>query len=41
MIDANDEKPPVFSRWNGWYWLVMTFLLIQIMIYYFITSSFS
>ncbi len=40
MIDANDEKPPVFKRWSGWYWLVMAFLFLQIIIYFTITTSF-
>ena len=41
MKDHIDEKPPVFSRWSGWYWLTMGALLIQIVIYYVITTSFS
>ncbi len=40
MTNLN-EKPPVFSKWSGWYWLVMAVLLVQILVYYFITRSFS
>jgi hypothetical protein len=40
-MDINNEKPPVFSRWSGWYWLVMSFLLLQIVLYYLITNSFA
>jgi len=35
------EKPPVFSSWKGWYWLVMLFALIQMVVYHLITQSFS
>lgn len=40
-MDINNEKPPVFKRWSGWYWLVMSFLLVQIVIYFLITNSFA
>ncbi len=41
MSEENDEKPPGFKRWSGWYWLLMIMLAVQIVIYLFITSSFS
>jgi hypothetical protein len=34
------EKPPVFKRWRGWYLLVAFILLAQIIIYTLITNSF-
>ncbi len=40
MSEEQEEKPPVFSRWSVWYWLVMTVLAVQIIIYLFITNSF-
>lgn len=40
MSEEQEEKPPVFSRWSSWYWLVMIVLAIQIIIYLFITTSF-
>lgn len=40
MMDANDEKPPLFKKWSGWYWLVMGVLFIQIIVYIAITNSF-
>jgi len=40
MIEAQEEKPPVFSRWRSWYWLVMLVLAVQIVVYLFISNSF-
>ncbi len=39
-MQAEDEKPPVFSRWRYWYWLLMLALLAQIFIYYSISRQF-
>ena len=35
-----EEKPPVFKTWNAWYWLVLGVMLLQVLIYVFITQSF-
>lgn len=40
MSMEQESKPPIFSRWSGWYWLLMIVLAIQIVIYLFITTSF-
>jgi hypothetical protein len=37
---TEDNRPPVFKSWNGWYWLVASVLLIQIILYTLITNSF-
>ncbi|MEI9921474.1 MAG: hypothetical protein WDO14_22205 [Bacteroidota bacterium] len=37
---SSDERPPVFKRWKGWYWLVVFVLVAQIIIYSIITNSF-
>lgn len=39
--DAAQDKPPVFSKWSGWYWLLAIVTVIQFIVYYFITRSFS
>ncbi len=39
MNDQN-EKPPVFNSWQGWYVFVLFFLLLQILVYYFLTQHF-
>jgi len=39
-VEEEEEKPPVFSRWSVWYWLVMIVLAVQIIVYLFITNSF-
>jgi hypothetical protein len=36
-----NETPPVFKSWSGWYWLVIAAAVIQFLIYFFITQSFS
>ena len=41
MMDSDNEKPPGFRRWNSWYWLVMGVMILQVIIYLFITFSFS
>lgn len=41
MEVQEEEKPPIFNSWKGWYLLVIGFLFIQIVIYFFITRSFS
>ncbi len=41
MEPSENEKPPVFQRWSGWYWLVLIVMIIQLVIYSFITFSFS
>jgi hypothetical protein len=37
----DDQKPPLFPRWRSWYTLVLTALVIQIVLYYWITVSFA
>lgn len=39
MISEEQDKPPVFRSWNGWYWLVGIVLAVQIVIYYWLTIS--
>ncbi len=40
-MSEKEGKPPVFSSWSGWYWLVMIFAFLQIIGYYLITHSFA
>ena len=37
---AEDERPPVFTRWRGWYILVLSVLVAQIVVYSLITYAF-
>jgi hypothetical protein len=39
MIDP--EKPPLFGSWTGWYVLVLSVLVLQIIIYRILTVAFS
>jgi hypothetical protein len=36
-----NESPPVFKNWSGWYWLLISVALIQFLVYFLITRSFS
>jgi hypothetical protein len=35
------EKPPVFKAWSGWYALILTVLVLQIIVYYLLTVAFA
>jgi hypothetical protein len=39
MIDP--DRPPLFSSWTGWYVLVLSVLVLQIIIYRILTVAFS
>lgn len=39
-IDHDNENPPVFNSWIKWYSFVLGFLVLQIIIYFFITAAF-
>ena len=41
MESSSNEKPPVFERWSRWYWLVIMVMIVQIVIYSFISFFFS
>jgi hypothetical protein len=36
-----DEKPPLFETWKTWYWLILGFMFLQVIIYFWISNSFS
>lgn len=40
LENSQQERPPVFKKWSGWYWLVLIVLVVQIIIYTLITNSF-
>ncbi len=40
-ISPADDRPPVFSNWRGWYWLLLAWLAVQLMFYYFLTYLFA
>jgi hypothetical protein len=35
------EKPPLFKKWHSWYYLVLVFMLIQVVFYFFLTRYFA
>jgi len=38
--NQQEEKPPIFSSWKGWYWLVIGVAVAQFILYFMITRSF-
>jgi hypothetical protein len=38
---TEDDKPPLFDSWKGWYTIVLSVLAIQIILYYVLTRVFS
>lgn len=38
---VQDQKPPVFGNWKGWYWLVFLVMAAQLVVYLLITRSFA
>lgn len=40
-MNPEEEKPPVFQHWRGWYWLVMLVMAAQLIVYIVITYSFA
>jgi len=41
MDEHHEEKPPIFKTWNSWYTIVLGAMIIQVLIYLFITLAFS
>ncbi len=37
----SEEKPPLFQSWSAWYKLVLAVMLVQVILYFIITKSFS
>ncbi len=35
------EKPPLFKSWTGWYVLILSVLVVQIILYQILTLAFS
>jgi len=41
MSEKEATKIPVFKKWKGWYLLVLAVLVVQLIIYYFISNIFA
>lgn len=39
-VPTEEDRPPVFESWKGWYWLVISVLVVQIIFYTWISNSF-
>jgi hypothetical protein len=38
---TDEEKPPLFRSWRGWYLTLIIVLLVQIIFYYWLTRLFA
>lgn len=38
---SDNETPPIFSSWKQWYWLVLGALVVQVVLYFWLTRSFA
>lgn len=38
---SDSEKPPLFNSWTGWYVLVLSVLVVQIILYRILTVAFA
>ncbi|HEY0041255.1 MAG TPA: hypothetical protein VGB71_11360 [Flavisolibacter sp.] len=41
MSESNNDKPPIFRSWTGWYILVILFLVLLIILFNYFTKSFA
>ncbi len=39
-MQKEEDKAPVFKKWNGWYISVILFLVVLIVLFYFFTKYF-
>ncbi len=39
MID--EHKPPLVKNWSSWYWIVLGVMLVQVLVYTWLTHLFS
>lgn len=40
MTDQDEDRPPVFKSWKTWYRLVLGIFIVQVIIFYLLTSVF-
>ena len=40
-MSDDSEKPPLFNSWMGWYVLVLSVLVLQIILYRILTVAFA
>lgn len=38
---SESEKPPIFKTWTGWYILILSVMVAQIIVYRILTVAFS
>lgn len=38
---TEEEKPPLFKNWSSWYWVVLIVMLVQVLLFSWLTYIFS
>lgn len=38
---TDEHKPPLFKNWSTWYWIVLGVMLLQVILYTWLTHVFS
>lgn len=41
MSETNNDRPPIFKSWTGWYAVVILFLVLLIILFNVFTKSFA
>jgi hypothetical protein len=39
MQPEAEERPPIFRKWQSWYWLVFAVLVLEIIFFYLISKK--
>ncbi len=40
-MEEQNDKPPVFKTWGSWYFLLLIFLILQIVLFVYFTKYFA
>lgn len=40
-MEQGEERVPLFGKWANWYWVVIVLHILGIIIYYWITGTFT
>jgi Mg2+ and Co2+ transporter CorA len=38
---TDEQKPPLFKNWSTWYWIVMGVMILQVVLFSWLTQLFT
>jgi hypothetical protein len=38
---TDEQKPPLFKNWSTWYWIVMGVMILQVVLFSWLTQLFA